>query len=102
MNHFRVGEISKDKPYVEFLRTLDLSAGVYRLAAGATDSQDPHSEEEIYYVLAGHARFESGGGDVAVKPGDLLFVPTGEHHKFHDITQDLELLVLFAPAEGTR
>lgn len=102
MDHFRVSDIPKLKPYTEFLRTPDLSAGIYRLAAGAEDQQKPHSEEEIYYVLAGHGRFESGGRDVAVKPGDVLFVPVGERHRFHAITQDLELLVFFAPAESSR
>jgi hypothetical protein len=32
------------KAYLEFLRTGDLSAGVYRLPAGGTDVQQPHGE----------------------------------------------------------
>ena len=89
------------KAYVEFLRTASLSAGVYRLPSGGTDSQAPHGEEEIYYVVSGCAHFASGSNDVAVKPGDILFVPAKEPHRFHDIQEDLELLVFFAPAEGT-
>jgi mannose-6-phosphate isomerase-like protein (cupin superfamily) len=90
------------KAYFEFLRNRDLSAGVYRLPAGATDSQQPHGEDEIYFVVSGTARFSSGTRDTAIKAGDILFVPAQEPHRFHEITDSLELLVFFAPPEGTR
>jgi len=88
--------------YAEFLRKNDFSAGLYRLSAGGIDRQGPHTEDEIYFVVSGRARFASGNHDTAVEPGDLLFVPAHEPHRFHDITEDLELLVFFAPPEGTR
>ena len=90
------------KAYVEFLRTADLSAGVYRLQAGAVDAQQPHAEDEIYYVIAGRARFRGGSREVAVAPGDVLFIPAGEPHNFLEIQEALQLLVFFAPAEGSR
>jgi quercetin dioxygenase-like cupin family protein len=37
-----------------------------------------------------------------VGPGSVIFVPSGEEHRFTDITEDLALLVVFAPAYGTR
>jgi len=79
-----------------------LSLGVYRLPAGAGDSQQPHAEEEVYYVAAGRASFRAGERDVDVKAGDILFVPAKEPHHFHDIQEDLELLVFFAPPGGSR
>ena len=90
------------KAYLEFLRTSELSAGVYRLPAGGTDIQQPHGEAEIYFVVSGRARFSSGLKDVAVETGDVLFVPAKEPHRFHEITEDLQLLAFFAPPEGTR
>ena len=90
------------KAYLEFLRTSELSAGVYRLPAGGTDLQQPHGEAEIYFVVSGRARFASGANDVAVETGDILFVHAQEPHRFHEITEDLQLLVFFAPPEGTR
>jgi mannose-6-phosphate isomerase-like protein (cupin superfamily) len=90
------------KAYFEFLRTRNLSVGVYRLSAGGTDSQQPHGEEEIYFVVSGRARFSSGTQDVAVNAGDILFFPPREPHRFHEIAESLELLVFFAPAEGTQ
>jgi len=41
------------KLYREFLRVPTMSAGLYVLAAGATDPQKPHHEDEMYYVLRG-------------------------------------------------
>jgi mannose-6-phosphate isomerase-like protein (cupin superfamily) len=89
------------QPYQEFLRSRDLSVGVYRLQAGSTDSQQPHDEDELYYVLAGRARFTSEERTVEVEPGVCLFVPAREAHRFHDIVEALEVLVVFGPAEGT-
>lgn len=78
------------------------SVGVYRLPPGATDSQRPHGEDELYYVLAGRASFTSGHNTVQAEPGVCLFVPAHEPHRFHDIVERLEVLVVFGPAEGTR
>jgi mannose-6-phosphate isomerase-like protein (cupin superfamily) len=77
-----------------------MSAGLYVLAAGATDPQTPHAEDEIYYVIAGRAQIEVAGESRAVQPGSVIFVGKGVDHRFHSIDERLELLVLFAPAES--
>jgi len=88
--------------WLEFLRVPALSAGLYCLPAGGEDRQQPHTEDEIYYVIRGRARFRAGTEDRAVAPGTVLFVPAGVEHCFHSISEDLVLLVVFAPAEGSR
>jgi mannose-6-phosphate isomerase-like protein (cupin superfamily) len=88
------------RSYLEFLRADTLSMGLYALPAGAVDRQQPHAENEVYYVLQGRARFKAGDEDRAVEPGTLLFVPAHQPHRFHGITEDLTLLVFFAPAES--
>jgi mannose-6-phosphate isomerase-like protein (cupin superfamily) len=87
------------KRYEEFLRVASMSAGVYALAAGSEDPQSPHHEDELYYVVRGKAKFRAGADERAVAPGSLLFVAAGVAHRFYDITEDLQVLVLFAPAE---
>ncbi len=91
------------KAYLEFLRVPALSAGIYVLRAGDEDKQHPHAEDEIYYVICGRAQFrliENGRPrDQEVGPGAILYVPAHAEHRFHDITEDLSVLVLFAPAE---
>jgi mannose-6-phosphate isomerase-like protein (cupin superfamily) len=87
--------------YLEFLRLAAMSAGVYTLPAGATDAQSPHREDELYYVVRGRARMKIGQLDEAVKEGSVLFVAAGVEHRFYDITEELVVLVFFAPAESS-
>lgn len=89
----------KQKPYLEFLRVPSMSAGLYVLAAGATDLQRPHHEDEMYYVVRGRGCFRAGDQDQEVSAGSVLFVPAEIEHRFHDITEELAVLVFFAPAE---
>jgi quercetin dioxygenase-like cupin family protein len=96
----RRGELARS--YHEFLTVPDLSAGLYVLDAGATDPQSPHTEDELYYVVAGKGRIAVGDDDRSVVPGSLVFVAAGVPHRFHAIDERLELLVVFGPAEGSR
>lgn len=102
MELYKVSKSGTAGAYSELLRTPDISAGVYRLAVGSEDRQTPHGEDEVYFVVSGHGRFGAGGRDAEVSAGDLLFVPAEEQHYFHDIDQELVLLVVFGPAEGAR
>ena len=104
MEHFRIDEIGEGSTgsYAEFLRVADLSAGVYRLAAGAVDPQQPHTEDELYFVVRGRAIIRVGEQDREVARGDLVFVAAGVEHRFHTITEDLQVLVVFGPAEYSK
>lgn len=86
--------------YHEFLRVPDMSAGLYLLPVDGTDPQQPHHEDEIYYVIRGKGQFFYDGQDVAIETGAVLYVPKGKEHRFHSITEDLMILVIFAPAES--
>jgi mannose-6-phosphate isomerase-like protein (cupin superfamily) len=96
-DHGRAGRL-----YHEFLRVADLSAGIYVLEAGGTDPQSPHTEDELYYVIAGRSMVTVGDETRPVVPGTLVFVAATVPHAFHDIAERLELLVFFGPAEGDR
>jgi mannose-6-phosphate isomerase-like protein (cupin superfamily) len=87
------------RPWREFLRVPALSMGVYHLKAGEVDRQEPHTEDEVYYVVSGRAMFRSGGDVRPVEAGSILFVARREEHRFFDIAEDLTALVFFAPSE---
>jgi mannose-6-phosphate isomerase-like protein (cupin superfamily) len=87
------------KSYREFLRVPTMSAGLYVLPAGGTDRQKPHREDEIYYVVRGRARFVAGSEDQEISAGSVIFVAAQVGHRFYDITEELAVLVFFAPAE---
>jgi mannose-6-phosphate isomerase-like protein (cupin superfamily) len=86
----------------EHLRTSDLSVGTYCIPAGGLDDQSPHTEDEIYVVTAGRAKIVTPDATAQVGPGSVIFVPSGEEHRFDDVTEDLALLVVFGPAYESR
>ena len=49
---------SRDKLNREFLKVPDLSMGLYFLPSGGVDSQLPHTEGEVYYVVSGRAQIQ--------------------------------------------
>lgn len=88
--------------WAEQLASADLSVGTYSIPAGGRDDQQPHREDEIYVVTAGRARLVTDSGTTDVGPGDTVYVPAMENHTFTDITEDLALLVFFAPPYSGR
>jgi mannose-6-phosphate isomerase-like protein (cupin superfamily) len=95
-------QAASGRPYLEFITVPDLSVGLYVLAAGQPDLQQPHTEDEVYYVISGRGRVTVGDDVRDVEPGSIVFVATAVPHRFHDIAEDLTLLVAFGPAEGSR
>jgi mannose-6-phosphate isomerase-like protein (cupin superfamily) len=98
---FRLPEIEErrragDDPWLELLKVPSLRTGLYVLAAGAVDTQSPHTEDEVYYVVRGRGRFTADGDETAVEAGAVLFVAAGVEHRFHSIEEDLEILVFFS------
>jgi mannose-6-phosphate isomerase-like protein (cupin superfamily) len=87
--------------FLKFLDVGSLFCEVYSLAAGAVDLQQPHPEDEVYYVFQGNAKIRIGSHDYPVQTGDVIFVPAGETHYFFEIASDLELLVFFSKAPPT-
>jgi mannose-6-phosphate isomerase-like protein (cupin superfamily) len=87
------------KRYLEFLRVPAMSAGVYVLPKGGVDPQKPHREDEMYYVVRGRARMQTGSVHAEVRAGSVIFVEAELEHRFYDIEEELEVLVFFAPAE---
>jgi mannose-6-phosphate isomerase-like protein (cupin superfamily) len=104
VRHLSVGDLRAlgaggNELYKEWLRVPAMSSGLYVLGPGQRDPQTPHREDEVYVVLAGQARFTGGPETTTVGPGSVIFVPADEAHFFHDVTGQLEVVVIFAPAE---
>jgi mannose-6-phosphate isomerase-like protein (cupin superfamily) len=95
--HARAGRL-----YHELLREPAMSAGLYRLPAGASDPQRPHEQDELYVVLDGRAAIVVEPGDVRreLRAGSVVYVPARASHRFVDIAEDLAVLVVFAPPES--
>ena len=97
---FSIGQLRAERQrrntgFFEFLTEPSFRMGLYHLPAGATDGQDPHGEDELYYVASGRATLTIDGTDHPVEPGSTFFVRAAVDHAFHSITSDLDVLVVF-------
>lgn len=99
--YFAVPE-GEPNQYREHLRVAALSIGTYCIPVGGKDGQLPHTEDEIYVVVRGRGRLLGESGEVEVGPGSVIYVPACEHHQFTEVSEDLSVVVVFAPAERTR
>ena len=82
--------------FLDFLRVRNLEAGIIVLRPREPDTQEPHSEDELYYVISGNGWIEMGSKKIRIKEGSILFVPAGLHHKFYGNKVDLVVLYVFA------
>jgi mannose-6-phosphate isomerase-like protein (cupin superfamily) len=89
--------------FAEFFRATSgsLSLTIARWPAGSIDDQAPHTEDEVYYVIAGRATLDVAGQPTAIGPGSVAFVAAEVEHRFRDITEDVEVLVFWSPARRT-
>lgn len=87
--------------WCEFLNNSNLSMGVYNIAAGTNDleSHDPHDQDEVYTGVKGKGRLTADGNVFEVAEDSIIFVKAGVQHHFHDVTEDLTVLVFFAGAK---
>jgi mannose-6-phosphate isomerase-like protein (cupin superfamily) len=92
-----LGRLKKEGGYfLDFLKVRDLEAGVIMLHPGEEDTQEPHSADELYYVIEGGGFIELGKNKRPVKKGSIVFVPAGMHHRFYGNKEDLVVLYMFA------
>jgi quercetin dioxygenase-like cupin family protein len=99
---FELDELQADRSrsYAEFLRRPGISMGIYHLPVGGKDPQHPHSADEIYVVLAGRGTLEVEGEPIDVHRGRVVSVDLGVDPRFVDVTEDLSVLVVFAPPDS--
>ncbi|RLV01390.1 hypothetical protein CTZ27_12890 [Streptomyces griseocarneus] len=105
MKAFRLDELEAERAanegaYLQFLRERNMSVGLYALDAGDQDPQSPHAQDEIYVVMSGRAAITVGEETTHVGRGSVVYVPAGVTHRFHHISEDLRVLVVFSPPES--
>jgi len=100
---FSVSDVSKlrqnsEQAWLEFLNVPCLSMGVYHIAAGTNDREthDPHDRDEVYVGISGKGRLTVDGEPSDVEAGTIVYVKAGVEHYFHDVTDDLTVLVFFS------
>jgi mannose-6-phosphate isomerase-like protein (cupin superfamily) len=104
MKVFRLDDLDAERAanqgaYLRFLKERTMSAGLYALSAGQRDPQKPHAQDEVYLVVSGRAAITVGEETTTVARGSVVFVPAGTPHRFHHISEDLRVVVVFSPPE---
>ena len=89
---------SDGERYIELFRHGTLSIELY--APRNTDPQTPHARDEIYVIISGSGKFRRGAEETTFGPGDVLFVPAGEEHRFIEFGDDFATWVFFYGREG--
>src|SRR6185503_14969735 len=82
--------------FLDFLKVRNLEAGIIVLHPGEKDKQEPHSADELYYVVEGSGFIELVKNRQPVKKGSIIFVPAKMRHRFCDNKDDLVVLYIFA------
>lgn len=105
MKAFRLEDLeaeraANDGAYLQFLRERHMSVGLYALDAGSSDPQQPHKEDEVYLVVSGRGAVTVGEETTGVARGSIVYVPARTPHRFHHISEDLRVMVVFSPPES--
>jgi len=92
-----VSQLEKEGGYfLDFLKVRDLEAGIIVLHPGGKDTQEPHSADELYYVIEGSGFIELEKNKRPIKKGSIIFVPANMRHRFSGNKNDLVVLYMFA------
>ena len=86
------------KPFAEVFQHGSLNAEIYKPVE--KDYQSPHDRDEIYVIVSGNGTFSRGDELYDFEPGDFLFVPAGEEHRFETFTDDFVTWVFFYGPDG--
>lgn len=91
-----VKKIAKSDTYFHtFLNKENLAVGILRLGPGGNDTQEPHENDEVYYVVKGDGFLEINGKDYPVSEGMSYYVAKKIPHKFHENKKELVVMYFF-------
>jgi mannose-6-phosphate isomerase-like protein (cupin superfamily) len=64
--------------FIDFISTKGIQAGIIRLHPGENDTQEPHSVDEVYYVIEGSGFIKLEGKDHQISQGTCICVPANQ------------------------
>ena len=79
------------------------SMSVELYAPVETDVQNPHTQDELYFIQAGRGELVIADIRHGFAPGDAFFVAAGVAHRFENFSQDFATWAVFwGPRGGER
>ncbi len=68
--------------------------------ADGRDRQQPHSQDELYFVQSGQGEIIINGQRFDARSGDAFFVAAGTEHRFENFSKDFVTWVVFYGPQG--
>ncbi len=94
-------KIKKSNSYFHtFINKDSLAAGVLVLQPGEEDTQAPHDNDEMYYVISGNGFLKIKDKDYKISKDKLFFVAKDVEHFFHGNTKELKVLYFFGGTDS--
>jgi len=91
-----LGKIKKSSSYFyTFINRDSLAAGVLVLKPGEEDTQEPHENDEVYYIISGDGFLKINDKDYKISKDKLFFVAKDVKHYFYGNTKELKVLYFF-------
>ncbi len=92
-----IDEIKNSDGYFEtFLNRQNIAAGVLVLEPGQEDTQGPHDDDEVYYIIRGDGYLKIHDKDYEVSEGKAYYVQKNIPHKFFGNKKELAVLYFFS------
>ena len=90
-----LSNLPKSRYFIDVMDTPTMAVGIINLKKDQEDTQQPHTSDEIYFVISVRwtGTIEIDGIKNKVNPGKIIYIPKKIHHSFHAISN--ELIVLY-------
>src|SRR3712207_1689411 len=75
--------------FLNVFKNKGFDMGILRLRKGEIDNQEPHSVDEVYFIIEGTGQIEIDDKTKPVNRADFIFVPANVHHRFVTGNKDL-------------
>ena len=79
--------------FLNVFKSKPLEVGILRLRRGETDTQEPHSVDEVYFIIEGAGYIKIEEKMKRVNPADFIYVPANVRHRF--VADNKGLIVLY-------
>ena len=85
-------------PFVTMMAGGTMSVEVF--APKGTDLQQPHAQDELYFIHSGSGQIIINGQRFEAASGDAFFVAAGVEHRFENFSDDFVTWVVFYGPSG--
>ncbi len=84
---------AEDEQFAEVLSTESVTVEIGQYPTSSP--KNPHTEDEIYYIISGSGMIRVGDETYDVGAGDVVFVEQGLEHDFFNVDEEITALTIF-------